>query len=143
MKISRLVSWTGPAYVGTVASSWAAAAAYVAMAKPAFVPGSPLLNWLLLAVVATPIATTLATTMLVLDVLLLKFKVRALPTGQTGWHMALLAPLPLAGFLAYLAPRLRFDQGIATVALAVAAPLAASALTVRMALGQRITTRQG
>ena len=41
--------------------------------------------------------------MLVLDVLLLKFKVRALPTGRTGWHMALLAPLPLAGFLVLLA----------------------------------------
>ncbi|RYE94542.1 MAG: hypothetical protein EOO75_01690 [Myxococcales bacterium] len=143
MKISRLVSWTGPAYVGTIASSWAVAAAYVAAVKPAFVPGSPLLSWLLLAVAATPVASVLASTMLVLDVLLLKFKVRALPTGKTGWHMALLAPLPLAGALAYLAPRLRFDQGVATVALAVGLPLAASALSVRMALGQRITTRQG
>ena len=68
MKISRLVSWTGPAYVGTVASSWAAAAAYVAVAKPALVLGSQLFTWLFYAAIATPIAgrtarprTTMAT----------------------------------------------------------------------------------
>ena len=141
MKISRLVSWTGPTYVGTVASSWAAAAAYVTVAKPALVLGSQLFTWLFYAAIATPIAGALATTMLVLDVFLLKFKVRALPTGSTAWRMAMLAPIPLAGALAYLAPRLRFDQGIAMVAFAVGAPLAATAISVRLALGQRITTQ--
>ena len=141
MKISRLVSWTGPAYIGTIASSWLAAAAYVFLARPDLVLGSKLFTWLLIAAASTPVASALATTMLVLDFILLKFRVRTLPVGRTAWHMALIAPVPLAAAAAYLWPRLQGMPSTAALALAVAAPVAATALGVRLALGQKVTTQ--
>ena len=136
MKISRIASWIGPAYVGTIASSWVAVTAYLFLARPAPVLDNTWLTWLLMVAVATPIASVLATTMLVLDVLLLKFKVRALPTGSPAWGMALLAPVPVAGALWYLWPNL--SSSAAALALSVAAPVVASALTVRLSMGTAI-----
>lgn len=136
MKISRIASWIGPAYVGTITSSWVAVTAYLFLAKPKPVLDNSWLTWLLMVAIATPIASTLATTMLVLDVLLLKLKVRALPTGQSAWGMALLAPVPVAAALWYLWPNL--SSSAAALALSVAAPVLVSALSVRLSLGATI-----
>lgn len=137
MKISRIASWVGPAYVGSIASSWLAVTGYQFLAKPEPILGSHLLTWLAMVAVATPIASVLATTMLVLDAFLLKFKLRTLPTGGTAWGMAMLAPIPVAGALLYLLPTLNYKSGSA-LALALAAPVLISALSVRLVLGNRI-----
>jgi len=136
MKISRLASWIGPTYVGAIASSWVAITAYLFLAKPNPVLGNPWLTWLILVAVATPIASVLATTMVVVDVLLLKLKVRALPTGKPAWGMALLAPVPVAAALWYLLPG--SAASATALALSVAAPVLASALAVRLSLGSSI-----
>jgi hypothetical protein len=136
MKITRLASWVGPAYLGTTISSWAAASLYVWLARPEPLLGNLLLNWLVLVAFVTPIASALATTMLTLDVILLKLKVRALPTGGSAWRMALLAPLPVAG--AFYLHHPSFTLGLTTLLLTVLAPVAASAFTVRLAMGSKI-----
>jgi hypothetical protein len=136
MKISRVASWVGPAYVGAITSSWVAVSAYLLMAKPKPVLDNQWLTWLLGVAVATPIATALATTMLVLDIFLLKFKVRALPTGGSAWRMAMLAPVPVAAAFWYLWPNLA-SSGTA-LALSLAAPVVGSALAVRLTLGNQI-----
>jgi hypothetical protein len=136
MKISRLASWIGPTYVGAIASSWVVVTAYLFLAKPRPVLDNPWLTWLILVAIATPVASVLATTMLTLDVLLLKFKVRALPTGRPAWGMALLAPIPVAAALWYLLPG--SAASASALALSVAAPVLASALAVRLGLGSSI-----
>jgi hypothetical protein len=138
MKISRLASWIGPTYVGAIASSWVAVTAYLFIANPRPVLDNNWLTWLLMVALATPIASVLATTMLVLDVLLFKLKVRALPTGKPAWGMALLAPVPVAAALWYLWPNL--TGSAAALALSVAAPVLTSALVVRVSLGTSIKT---
>jgi hypothetical protein len=136
MKISRLASWIGPTYVGAIASSWVAVTAYLFLARPKPVLDNLWLTWLILVALATPVASTLATTMLALDVILLKLKVRALPTGRPAWGMALLAPIPVAAALWYLLPG--SAASAAALALSVAVPVLASALTVRLTLGSSI-----
>lgn len=136
MKISRIASWIGPAYVGTITSSWVAVTAYLFLAKPKPILDNSWLTWLLMVIVATPIASTLATTMLALDVLLLKLKVRALPTGQTAWGMAFLAPVPVAATFWYLWPNL--SNSASAIVFSIAAPILASALMTRLSLGAAI-----
>lgn len=140
MKISRLASWIGPAYVGAIGSSWVAVTAYMLVAKPKPILDNHWLTWLLMVALATPIASALATTMLVLDVILLKLKLNALPTGGRAWSMAMLAPLPVAAALWYLWPGL--SGGASALALSLAVPVAASALAVRLSLGTRINSDQ-
>jgi hypothetical protein len=136
MKITRLASWVGPAYLGTTISSWTAASLYLALTKPEPLLGNMLLNWLLLVAFVTPIAGFLATSMLTLDVILLKLKVRALPTGGAAWRMALLAPLPVAG--AFYLRQPSFTPGATAFLLTILAPIAASALAVRVTMGSKI-----
>ena len=136
MKITRLASWVGPAYLGTTISSWAAASLYIWISKPDPFFGNILLNWLALVAFATPIAGALATSMLTLDVILLKLKLRALPTSGAAWRMALLAPLPVAG--AFYLHRPSFGLGATAFLLTVLAPVVASALAVRVTMGSKI-----
>ncbi|MCS6902242.1 MAG: hypothetical protein NZX77_21065 [Polyangiaceae bacterium] len=136
MKISRLASWIGPTYVGTIASSWLAITAYLFLPRSSHVLGDPWITWLLLATVATPVASLLATTMLVVDVILLKFKVCALPTGKRALGMSLLAPLPVAASLWYFWPG--SAAPLSTFAFLVIAPILVTALGVRLSLGTPI-----
>lgn len=136
MKISRLASWVGPAYVGTAISTWATIAVYLGITKPTPLLGSYALTWLAWAAAATPVAGALATVMLTLDVILLKLKLRALPTGGAAWRMAMLAPLPVAVVFHFHHPSL--TAGMLGVALTILAPVAVAATSVRVALGQSI-----
>lgn len=136
MKITKLTSWMGPTFVGTMLSTWASVALYVALGKPGPVFGFPELTWLLAFAIATPIAVALSTTMLVVDVFLLKFKLRTLPTGGAGWLMALLSPIPVIA--TYLALRPSISFGVSGLLLAIFGPMLGSALMVRLVVGKRI-----
>jgi hypothetical protein len=136
MKISKLTSWMGPAFLGTMLSAWASVTLYVLLGKHEPIFGKLVINWLIAVAIATPVAATLAGTMLVLDVFLLKLKVRTLPTGGAAWGMALLSPLPVVA--AYLLFRPSFTFGPWGFALSVLAPVLSSALVVRILMGRRI-----
>ena len=135
MKIKSLTSWMGPAFLGTILSSWVSVTLFVLLGKPAPVV-HPLLTWALLVLPATGVAFGLATTMLVVDVLLLKVKMRAVPTGGPAWAMALVSPL-LVG-VSYWLYRPGYHGGVGAMLVSIAGPVVLSAVVVRVAFGKKL-----
>jgi hypothetical protein len=139
MKVRSISSWVFPSFFGTLASSWA----YVTLATVFGFgwpfPGSRILSWLVLMAIATPVAAALVGATLTFDIILLAVKARELPQGRSAWRMAAISPL-LVG-LSYVFFRPSLLGGIAGLFLTLVAPVLLSALTVRVAMGQRIQKR--
>jgi hypothetical protein len=136
MKIKRLASWVFPSFVGTLVSSWA----YVTLATLfGFVwpiPGSKLLSWLLLMLIATPVAGALACVTMAFDVLLVAVKARDLPQGASAWRMAAVSSLIVGASYVFFRPSI--VGGLGGLFLTLVAPVVVSSLGVRLAMGQRI-----
>ncbi len=128
--------WFAPLYLGTHLGAWGGAAVHALTdARLAWLPYVGVLKWALYLVGFTLLALVWVALVAAYDVLLLKLRVRTLPTGLRAWGLATSAPL-VGGVV------LRFwPTGVAAAFwpwLAVTlVPTLALAFAARLLLGER------
>lgn len=128
--------WFRPLFLGTYLGSWGAAAVH-ALTDPrlAWLPYVGVLKWVLYLVGFTLLAFVWIAGVALYDVLLLKLRLRTLPTGLRAWGLAALAPL-VGGLVLRLLPTSAAVAFWPWLAAALV-PTLAVAFGSRFALGQR------
>jgi hypothetical protein len=96
-------------------------------------------RWLTLLALYSVAAVTLSLSLLLVDWVLLLFRVRVPPTGRRGWLSGAIAPLPAYGLWLLLRPPLL--SAPSTHALAAAAAMVVAAIAVRLATSPRPSGR--
>jgi hypothetical protein len=132
----RLRAWLLPTLCGPVAST----ALLVTLGELFGASGIwGVARWLALLGLYSTAACLLSLSLLLVDWVLLLFRLRVPPTGRRGWLSAVVAPLPAYGIWLLLRPPLL--SAPSTHALAAAAAILISALGVRLLFSSRPSGR--
>lgn len=128
--------WFRPLFFGTYLGAWGAAAVH-ALTDPRlrWLPYVGVLKWVLYLVAFTLLGFAWILATAAYDVLLLKVRVRTLPTGLRAWGLAVGAPL-LGGAALKLWPAASTD-GLVTWIASTLVPTLLVAIVGRLALGRR------
>lgn len=139
MAITKLGPWAWPTLLGPFLPGWAlvtwAAIVGDEQSLSAVIPFFDVDGWALAMLLVSVASAVVAFHLVVVDVLLLRLRLRALPTGGRAWLSGLLAPVATVLAWAFLPTG---DGGARTV-LTVALGFAIGALAVRLLLGKRPT----
>ena len=127
--------WLRPTVLGPLVTLWTLTTALHLLVGLSVLSGGLVDSWIVGMLWATFLGCTLVVNLIVSDVLLLRAKVRRLPTGARAWLSSLLAPLAVS-FLWSL-PILPPVESIAGLALWLMAPMALGSLGVRVVFGNR------
>jgi hypothetical protein len=128
--------WFRPLFLGTYLGAWGAAAVH-ALTDPrlAWLPYVGVLKWVLYLTSFTLLAFVWIAGVALYDVILLKLRVRTLPTGPRAWGLSAMAPL-VGGVVLRLLPTSAAVAFWPWLAAALV-PTLAVAFGARFALGER------
>jgi len=131
-----IAGWLVPTSVGTFVAAYGAVSLYAAIGPlPDLVPRVAF--WVVGMAVATGWSLVFVLLQSLVDLALLAIRVRTLVNGKIAWLSALVAPLvPIATYVAY-SPHKWWKLGPWAVAIAVLAPMLASALGVRLFIAKK------
>ena len=134
--------WLAPAMIGPWLSTYSAVSLYAFLG-----PELPYVNrwvaWGVGMALGTLFAGFYVLTLVLLDVLLLAIRQRALPTGSKAWLMAMGAPLiPLVSYMV-MKPWTFWKYGAwYGVAASILVPVLVSGLGARVAFGEKVHANQ-
>jgi hypothetical protein len=131
-----LGQWFRPLFFGTFGGAWAAAAVH-ALTDPrlAWLPYVGVVKWVLYLVAFSVLATVVFAATALFDTLLLRFKVRTLPTGGRAWALAAAAPF-LGGVALKAWPMVTAEAWMLWVA-SLALPMLGVSGVSRVVMGRR------
>lgn len=143
MALTKLGPWAWPTLLGPFLPGWALVTwaavvgdeQSVGSAVQSVMPFFDVDGWALAMFLVSMMSAVVAFHLVVVDVLLLRMRLRALPTGGRAWFSGLLAPI--ATVLAWVV--LPSGDGGAGSVLTVALGFLLGALVVRLLLGKRPT----
>lgn len=133
--MTSFTDWLKPTLLGPSLTTWGLTTLGSVLIGMHAISGGRLDNWLLGMLFASFFAAGLSVLLLTADVVLLKAKVRALPTGGRAWVSSLLSPLGV--FFIWSLPFLSPPESALGTVLFIAGPMTAAAFALRMAFGVR------
>ena len=128
--------WLRPTLLGPFLTTWGLTTVAHLIAGALVLPnGERLDSWLVSMLSVSFFTAAVVVGLLSADLILLRWKIRALPTGARAWASSLLAPL--AVWITY--SMLSWDdvESIAQLVAMIGSPILAAPLALRWALGQR------
>lgn len=133
MTSAQLRAWTRPTLLGPFVPCWALVTlAAMAGQLQAMMDMD---QWSLAMLVASAFAAAVAFCLIGVDVLLLRWRLRRLPTGFRAWFSSIVAPFATI----VTASLLPVGESIPRVVLTIAAAFWLGALAVRLVFGQKPT----
>jgi hypothetical protein len=131
-----VAGWLTPTLIAPWLSTYGAVTAFALLGIDRGIFGK-VVGWTLGMVLGTVWAFAFCLALVLVDLALLAVKVRTLPAGRRGWGAALLSPLAVFATYAAVPPYKFYPYGVWAIVAAVAAPMLAVALGVRLFAGQK------
>lgn len=134
--MTDFTTWLRPTLLGPFVTTWGFATLGQLIAGALVLPnGERLDSWLVAMLSVSFFAAAVVVGLLSADLILLRWKLRSLPTGARAWTSSLLAPA--AVWVTY--SMLSWDdvESIAQLVAMIGAPILAAPLALRWAFGQR------
>lgn len=127
--------WLRPTLIGPLATLWTLITALHLLIGVDALSDGRIDSWAIAMLFATAYGCTLIVALIVSDLVLLKAKLRALPTGGRAWLSSILSPFAVSMVASLpLWPEPRSWLGVAVL---IAAPIALGAPLVRLVFGRR------
>ncbi len=127
--------WLKPTLLGPLLSVWGLTTLGSVLVGMEALSGGRFDNWLVGMLVATFFGAGLGVLLIAIDVLLLRAKVRSLPTGARAWISSVLAPFGV--FFIWSLPFLSPPESVLGGVLFIVGPMTAACLGARMVFGAR------
>ncbi len=128
-------TWLKPTLLGPIFTMWFTTTLGSLLVGMHVLSGGRFDSWVTGMLVASFFGAGLGVTLVGMDVLLLRLKVRKLPTGTRAWMSSLLSPLGV--FALWSLPILPPPDSALGVVAYIVGPMAAAATGVRIAFGER------
>lgn len=127
--------WLKPTLLGPLLTTWALTTLGSVLVGMYELSGGRFDNWLVGMLVASFFGAGLGVLLIGFDVLLLKAKMRSLPTGARAWISSLLSPLGV--FFIWSLPFLPPPQSVFGTVVFIVGPMSAACFGARMLFGAK------
>lgn len=133
--------WLKPTLLGPLLTTWGLTTLGSVLVGMHALSGGRFDNWLVGMLVASFFGAGLGVLLVAIDVLLLRAKLRSLPTGARAWISSLLSPLGV--FFIWSLPFLPPPESVAGTVLFIVAPMTAACFGARMLFGAKPSAAAG
>jgi hypothetical protein len=131
--MTSLGDWLKPTLLGPLLTMWGLTTLGSVLVGMHALSGGRFDSWVLGMLIASFFGAGLGVMLVTFDVLLLRAKVRALPTGARAWISSVVSPLGV--FFLWSLPFLSPPESVLGTALFILAPMGASCFGARMLFG--------
>ena len=126
-------AWLKPTLLGPLVTMWTLTTIGTVLVGMHALSGGRFDNWLTGMLFASFFGSGLGVALIGMDVLLLKLKLRSLPTGSRAWVSSLLSPLGVFFLWRFIPP----PESVLGVVFFIALPMALATFGLRMMFGGR------